>query len=702
VQYCDEIRTIIGESEGRSVSAAEVWPFLRVLHVLSLDLNSATGQTEAAIKTLLAYTTNEQDAVGAAEASWNALLREVSEGMPQARSFRRSDLPDPVQQRHSPVGGTEHRALRALSDHSALILGGIRSTIGTDLHLGRSHLVQQVIEQLESTQVVLVSGPSGSGKSGIAKDAIGVLGTDHFAFSFRAEEFASPHFDETLQRNQIPASAAVLAAVLAAHGRKVLLVESVERLLESSTRDAFTDLLTLVARDRSWQLVLTCRDYSADLVRTCFLEAAKIGHSVVTVPPLDDGELQEVETSHPALARPLRSAALRRLLRNPYILDKALQIPWSEDRPLPQSEREFRAIFWQEMVRVEHRAAGGMPRRREEVFVQVALRRARALTLYAACGDLDAEVVDALRHDSLIISSRESSVLVAPAHDVLEDWAILQWIDEQYTTHDGSVTELSAELGTHPAVRRTYRKWVSELVERDAAAADGLFQAVVHEGLAAQLRDDTLVSLLRSPASPAFLERHSTELLANDKQLLRRVIHLLRVACVTTPAWLETTTARARCSTCPMARHGPASCASCRPTSGHSTAATVPFSWGSSKTGLGASLGSARTQKEPNPWRRSRTGSCRIWMTTARRTSGSARCTCSPRYRMRTAIASLPFCKEAAMTRNEIGRQRTYERSFLKAWKACRRPGTCPTSSCRPRGSICSARKPTFDGNGPT
>jgi hypothetical protein len=87
---------------------------------------------------------------------------------------------------------------------------------------------------------------------------------------------------------------------------------------------------------------------------------------------------------------------------------------------------------------------------------------------------------------------------------------------------------------------------VSELVERDATTADHVFQAAVYEsGLSAQFRDDTLVSMLRSPSSPAFLERHCSELFANDKQHLKRVIHLLRVACVTTPVWLETTTAYA-------------------------------------------------------------------------------------------------------------------------------------------------------------
>ena len=537
VQYCGEIQKIIRETEERDVSVAEVWSFLCVLHVLSLDLNSATGQMEAMIKNLLAHTTNEQDKVGAAEASWNALLREVGEGMPEARRYRLSDLPEGLQQRHTPLEGIEQQVLRALNDHSALILDGIHSKIG-GLHLARGSLVQQVIEHLESNQVVLISGAAGSGKSVIAKDAISILEADHFAFSFRAEEFAHPHLDATLQSLQTPANAAMLGAILAGQNRKVMLVESVERILEKSTRAAFADLLTLVAKDSSWCLVLTCRDYSADLVQSAFLRPANVIHSVVTVPPLDAEELEEVKAAHPPLSRPLENAALRRVLSNPYVLDKALQIQWSEERPLPQSEGELRTLFWREIVRADN-LAHGMPRRREDVFVQIALRRARQLTLYADCGDLDSEAVDGLRHDSRIVSSQQSDRLIAPAHDVLEDWAILHWIQEQYVTHEESVQELSIAIGTHPAVRRTYRKWVTERVESDPKAADGLFQAIVRKDkISTQFRDDTLVSLLRSSSSAAFLERYRAELLANDNQLFRQVIHILRVACVTTPAWL--------------------------------------------------------------------------------------------------------------------------------------------------------------------
>lgn len=538
-KYCEEIQKIISEVEGRTLSAAELWPFLRVLYVLSLDLHTETRQTEAQIKNLLAYTAEEHDAVEAAEATWNALLQEASRGMSSARSFRYEDLPEKLRQRHSRIGANERRILQALKDHSALLLDGIHSTIGKELHLERVGLVQQVIEQLESTQVVLISGPAGSGKSVIAKDVISTLGRDHFTFSFRAEEFACAHLDEALQSSQIPANGKKLQAILASQARKVLLVESVERLLEKSTRDAFTDLLALVARDKTWRLLLTCRDYSIDLVRSAFLQRADLGHSVVEVPLLSDEELYKVKAQYPNLTRPLENAALRELLRNPYFLDKALQINWSAERALPQSEWELRALFWREIVRAEDRSTGGMPRLRSDAFVQIALRRAQRLSPYADCRDLDPEAVSALRKDSLIVSHPQSDVLVAPAHDVLEDWAILYWIGEQYVRHKDAVQDFAAVIGAHPAVRRAYRKWVAELIQRDRASADTLFRvAVSSSDLPNHFRDDTLVSLLRSPYAPDFLESHSEELLANNKQLLRRVIHLLRVACVTAPDWL--------------------------------------------------------------------------------------------------------------------------------------------------------------------
>ena len=539
VQYCNELCKIIADLEGRAVAAVEIWPFLRLLHVLSLDLNTSTRQTEAQIKSLLAYMVTEGDASGVAGASWNSLLALASTAMSEARSLRRADLPAELQHRHGSLGMNEQRILRAIKDHTAPVLRRIRSTIGQDFHLQRAALVQKVLSELETAQAVLVSGPAGSGKSAISKDAVSLLSQDHFVFGFRVEEFAQAHIDATLHAGQIPTNAETLAAILAAQGRKVVLIESVERLLEKTTRDAFSDLMAMAAADRGMCIILTCRDYSIEQVRASFLQPAAINHAVVSVPPLEDAELAEVEAALPALAYPLKNPALRDILRNPYFLDKALEISWSAERPVPESEREFRALFWRQIIRADQSAPAWMARRREEVFHEIAVRRARALSAYVICNDLDPAVVAALRQDSLIVSSDENPSLVATAHDVLEDWAILQWLEEQHVTDEGSFKDLSAAIGAHPAIRRSYRKWVAELVERDPGAADRLFRAAISETeISAQFRDDTLVSLLKAPSSPEFLTRHEAQLLANDKAILKRVIHLLRVACVTTPAWL--------------------------------------------------------------------------------------------------------------------------------------------------------------------
>ncbi|MBN2293378.1 MAG: hypothetical protein JXM70_13195 [Pirellulales bacterium] len=536
-KYCDEIKKIVKEHEGQSVSTDDLWTFLKLIYPVSFDLQTGTAQTEAQCKSLLALTTNESDPIGTATTTWASLVVEAGQGMANGKSYGRDDLPKELLDRHSPVGSPHHTALRRLEEHSTVVLRRIRTVLGVGFHLHRDQLVQTLLQKLETDQVVIVAGPAGSGKSGIAKDTLDAL-DDCLTFCFRAEEFAAAHLDEVLHRSQIDINGATLGALLAGQDRKVLLVESVERLLEASTREAFIDLLTLARDDRSWQLILTCRDYSTDLVRSSMLQFVGIGHSVMEAPALSDNELDEVASALPALARPLSSSTLRTLLRNPYVLDKASQMEWPEERPLPDSEKEFRAKFWSEVIRADDKPANNMPRRRQDTLVEISLRRARALSEFAPCQDLDAEAIHTLLHESLVTFSPTSDVLIAPAHDVLEDWTILRWIEEQYQINELSLRALADVLGTHPAIRRTYRKWVFELVEHAPEKADNIFESVVVDAsLSAQFRDDTLVSLLRSTSASDLLERHASKLFRDDRQLLRQVIHLLRVGCVTTPPW---------------------------------------------------------------------------------------------------------------------------------------------------------------------
>lgn len=538
-RYCGVLQEIIGNFESNSLKAAEIWPFLSCLHVLSLDLFSSTRQMEAQIKSMLALTVLEGDAVASSESTWNELLVDASAAMAESRSLNREDLSESTRARHGVISTNNRRVLQALHDHTEPVLRAIRTTLGPQIHLPRAGLVQKVLDAIKDTQVVLVTGPAGGGKSAMVKDAISMLQPEHIIMGFRVEEFAQTHFDATLANAQVPASWSNLRAILGAQDRKILLIESVERLLEKTTRDAFTDLMNLAAEDQGLRIVLTCRDYSVNQVRASFLDPQCIRTTVIDVPPLDDDELAEVEAAFPALAIPFKSPALRNILRNPFVLDKALGISWSSEKSLPQNDRELRLLFWRDLVRRGQRVTPAMGRQREAVLQVIAVRRAQALSTHVSVRDLDVEAIESLRSDSLITSTDDIPFLVATAHDVLEDWAILQWLEERFVSEQ-SFKALSDAIGTYPAIRRSYRKWVAELVERDTSASESLFQSAVSETeISIQFRDDTLVSLLKAPSAPDFLARNESQLLANERKILKRIIHLLRVACVMTPDWLN-------------------------------------------------------------------------------------------------------------------------------------------------------------------
>lgn len=543
VSYLGEVNKVIEEVEGGPIDKKTVWEFLRLLHALSFDLNTPTRQTESQVISLLAHTAGEANPIAVATATWNELLREVGEGKPQAMSYSRDNLASSLRGRHSPIAGKDTAALQRLKEHSHPVLDGIRTTIGLGedcIELPRSQLVQSILERLQDTRVILVTGIAGSGKSAVIRKVAEHLEQDFFTFAFRAEEFGVTHLDEVLQKAQIGVNGVALGAILSGQSKKVIFIESVERLLEATTRDAFADFLMLLKGDPSWLVVLTCRDYSADLVRSSLLQLVNLEHGVVAVPSLSEGELASVAAAFPGASHLIAKGHLRALLSNPYMLDKATQMPWPTDRPLPENERAFRKIFWEEIVRVAIEAANGMPHRRHETFIAVSLQRARTLRLYAPRDGLDGEALDKLVKGSLVVVSDRTDSLVAPAHDVLEDWAILNWIDEQYVCCGDDLTELAEKLGTFPAIRRSYRKWLDELVDRDATSADSLFtQALTDTSIPAHFRDDTLVALLRSSAPGEFISRHIDFLFSDEKRLLKRLIHLLRVGCVTTPDWFE-------------------------------------------------------------------------------------------------------------------------------------------------------------------
>ncbi|MES1950258.1 hypothetical protein S4A8_05343 [Salinisphaera sp. S4-8] len=475
-----------------------------------------------------------------AEASWRELLELAAAGMPTATCYSYFDLPESLRGRHGTIDTRSNAILRALSNHSSVTLNGISTTIGGTAEIGRGAVVTQVLEALNDAQIVIISAPAGMGTSAVAKRCVELLSEGIYSLAFRAEEFAASHIDQTLQQAQVQANGSELLGILAGQAQKLVLVESVERLLEASVRDGFSDLLNLSVKDLSLKLILTCRDYSLATVSSALLDKASLAYKVVEVPVLSDEELEQVAVSVPHLRNAFQHDSLKRLLRSPYLLDKAFQMDWSDTENLPTNEWQFRKRCWLEVIRRNTLIGSGMPQRRERTFEELALRRAQQLRPFVVCEDLDAGAIESLRQDGLIVDSPETSSLSAPSHDVLEDWAIIQWLNRRWIQHEQDSRLLAEDIGGFPAIRRAYRKWLSELlVRRTTTATDFVLSVFQDETISAYFRDDTMVCALQSSSARYLLERRRGVLCAAGGELLVRVIHLLRVACKKPPLWLS-------------------------------------------------------------------------------------------------------------------------------------------------------------------
>ena len=541
-EYEIAIRSIIEEKESSSVSNDDMRNFLACMHVISLDLNTETSLTESLIKSLLASSTTESDPQAAANTTWSELLQLVaseSGGMPVAASYSYSQLPESIRIRHNLAIDTG--PLQTLREHSQVIADSICSTIAGKTRIERNDLFSELLSALNKNQVVVISSPAGFGKSALAKELYQHLSRDIFCLIFRAEEFADSHIDNMLSAFSAGVTAKRLFALLAGQGQITIFVESIERLLEATVRDAFSDLLHLIKTHQNLQLILTCRDYSIGTIQSSLLEQNALIHHILEVPPFTDDQLDQVAIENKNIAKALKNSRLKELLRSPYMLNKAANMDWSDTTGASYvDESVFRKKCWSEVICVNTNTKNGINRRRERTFLEVAVRRAKALVPYVRCNDIDDEALQALINDDLITLSCSSNSYGAPSHDVLEDWATIQWIENEFLEHVESIAHLTNSISGLPALRRGYRKWLSEKIICEPDTSDQyIINVFSDELLPAYFRDDTIVCMLLSGSAKDFLTRQAINLLKDRADSLIRVIHLLRVACKSLPHWLN-------------------------------------------------------------------------------------------------------------------------------------------------------------------
>lgn len=531
-RFRDTCREMLELATGGPIPDEGLHAFLRVLDFVHLDLGPEGSAAEASVRSLLEVAADATPGAPQADA-WPRIVAAALRWDGRAQSVTASDVAREVGWPAPPVSAPFQRELESLRSTTDIVLRRVTSTI-QGIEVRRAEPEAELLGLVNGGDFVVVAGEPGAGKSALAGRAFRELRQDGIALAFRPGMLASgAHLNQVLLPHG--QTTARLLEIGALFSRNAVLIESAERFLETddAERDALRDLLATVGEDPRWVVVITCRSFAVETFRSAFLEATARRVSVLEVPGFSDGELDEVAAAIPTLATPLGEPNLRRLLRNPFYLGMAARMTWAA--PLPVDARGFRRKVWREVVRKEEYQKGGMPARRSIAFLEVVQRRARSLGAYVVCSDLDPAAVQQLCRDMLVVASPENPDALAPADDLLEDWALLQWIENEFSGR--SPADFFGRIGTHPAIRRAFRVWLTEWLDVDFDEAAAWTLGVVRgAGTARHWVDDTLTAALLSSAGGRFVRMiGQTEAFRTDG-LLHRLLHLTRVACRRLPS----------------------------------------------------------------------------------------------------------------------------------------------------------------------
>jgi hypothetical protein len=423
-----------------------------------------------------------------------------------------------------------------LAQQTGDCLTQIHDKIGAGLAIPRDQLVLSVDDALAGSRCCVLIGPSGHGKTVVAKQwalrssqKTRVLWWNARAF----EQPSFPAFESTLQLSHplrdIMASSPDPAAVV--------VIDGIDRVPDSALDNVAILIcsLRLDAGNGPWRLLMTCQPEEWGRVQTHFLKAGAEfpGWTRVEVDVLSTAETRLVVKAYPGLSSLLLQHHLQQLLRRPKILD--LLARGVESRSIPDTRRwvgesDLVSWFWNSEVQKEPKG------QQRALFLQLLAERTADLGQSSVPrSDLsvsELEPLQGLIQDRICVEAEERIGFI---HGLYADWARQRFL----IGHESTLKNTVAPRLALPSWQRAVRLYGLHLLEQKGVAAwQEAFAALAGGQDGLPLGQDLMLEAAIFASDPAkLLESLWPVLSSDDGQFLRRLLdRFLYVATLPNPA----------------------------------------------------------------------------------------------------------------------------------------------------------------------
>lgn len=419
------------------------------------------------------------------------------------------------------------RQYKNLLEKSEEVLKRINDSIIGKITLPRDNYRSIISEAInrdngdEVANVVIVTGDAGIGKSALTKavilsqgvKSVTILGDDldensdkEINTNLRIEDGLSRLYQSSVWGN----------------GKKIILVESAERMLNGNTDTAILFIKEILDSHKDTIFIFTIRKHALGMLRMDLVaNGIKVGNeNVIEVGPLSLSELQEVAIQVKHITPYIESDKARSIVSIPYYLNIACSL---EDLGHEELQDEnLKDLLCRKIVIGNHDSADDAKLRVESL---ISIARQSAISGMGLVTCEVSEVVKSLEKDE-IISSDDTQTKFRPNHDLLADWAIGEYIEDNYEQYeDGRLSLMSfyANIDQNVVARNVFKSILNTKIE----APTEKFIIFFKESLSLELRDyvydDLFYSVLNSNNGAYFLNTIKDVLLRDDGRLVRKI-----------------------------------------------------------------------------------------------------------------------------------------------------------------------------------
>lgn len=531
----DVFREVLKEANKNTyLTDKELWEFLKCVDVLEYDFLNEGSIDKTYFLNLIKLSKNK-NSVTTEKDIWDSIFAYVATLNPNGGSVTLESIKDnDFFQHFDNTHLTPYfKAVEKLKSDSNEILRPIKTYIGkgeNEFHLQRSELREKILVGLSNSQLTIVTGKPGVGKSAEIKEILEKDYPNASVFVFRADQFNESTLANVFSSQGVNETIQNIFSCISLIPEKIIFVDSLEKLLEADPECAFKQLLALLKEHPEIKLIASSRKYAIDLITLKF-GIDKDNICIIDIPTLNEEELKLVAEKFPQLNSVLKNDKVKKLLQSPKYLDfSILAISKTNDDYANVSQTEFKDKLWNSLVVDSTNTKNGLPLKREEAFKEIAVKRAKEMKLFTKPDKSDAEAIACLENDEIVFQENNNRKY-SPTHDILEDWALVKYVSSKFEDFPNP-KDFFNNLGNEPAIRRAFRLWVEDyLIDNNGKINELIKVTIADQTIEKYWADELLVAVFKSENSNSFFTSFEKELLEDNSVFFNRCLHIIKTCC---------------------------------------------------------------------------------------------------------------------------------------------------------------------------